>query len=91
VALALHELGRAPVGPDRLAGTTQASAGLLVQKLAPGRDDPCGVSPDIGHVRPGHVACERTKLRAQRFDLVAVQHDKGWFVRLDSGLQKSSA
>jgi hypothetical protein len=61
---------------------------VLVHKLAPGQDDPRGVAPDIGHVRPGDVARARTELRAQRVALVAVQHDKGWLVRPDSGLQE---
>jgi hypothetical protein len=58
VALALHELVGAALGPDRLADAAQGPPGRLVaiDELAPRGDDPRRVGADGGHVLELDVA-----------------------------------
>jgi hypothetical protein len=87
VALALHELGRAALRPDRLADAAQARAGGRARRdeLAPDGDDPGGIAADQAHVGEGHPAGVGAELGAQALDPRGADDDEDRLLGHDGG------
>jgi len=85
VPLALGELGRRPLGPDRLADPAHAPPGRRApgDELAPGRDDAGRVRAHLGHVREPDTARGVAELLPQQADLGRVDDDERGLVGLD--------
>jgi hypothetical protein len=77
VALALDELGRAAVRPDRLADPAHRAPGgrVRVDELLPGGDDARRVGPELGHVREHDPVGVVTEACAQQRDLLRRDRD----------------
>ena len=76
--LALDELDRRALGPDRFADSAHRTvdAQVLVDEILPGRDDPGRVRPDFGHVGEVDVVGRAVKRLAQQRDLVGRDDDE---------------
>ena len=74
VALALDQLSRPALGPDRLADAADRTAPVLVCELAPRGDDAGGVGPHLRHVGEVHKVGLAAELGPQRLDLGCRQH-----------------
>ena len=83
VTLALDELLRAPLRPDRLADASHRTVPVLAHELRPGRDDPGGVDPDIGHVGEPNRARGRPELFSEQIDLPGADDHENGFPDLD--------
>jgi len=83
VTLALDELLRAPFRPDRLADASHRTGAVLAHEIRPGRDDPGGVDPDIGHVGEPDRARGRPELLSEQIDLAGADDDENGFPDVD--------
>ena len=85
VALALDQLGRAAVGPDRLADPAHRApgGGVLVDELLPGGDDARRVGPELGHVGEHDPVGVLAQPRAQQLDLLRPDRDHDRLARGD--------
>ena len=92
MALALHELaGIAPL-EDRLTDATQPGARSSVggDEVAPGRDDPCGIGADLGHVGEHHPLGRAVQALAEPVDLGRADHDQRGSTGLEALLDEGA-
>ena len=76
VALALDELLAAAVGRDRLADPAHLAAGVSLDEVLPGRDDPGRVRTDLRHVGEEHLLGLTVQRVPEELDLAGRDDDE---------------
>ena len=86
MALALDELVRGTLLPDRFTDAAEALAGnaVLADEILPRRDDASGVGSDIRHVREHDRVRFDAQCGLELRDLVARFDDQDWFAGPDA-------
>jgi hypothetical protein len=94
VQLALLQLVRLALGPDRLADAAHAAAArarVLRQEAGPGGNDPRRVPAHNLHVLQMHVARPLAQRLPQQLELARADHDQHGLAALESGQHEVAA